>query len=148
VRISNRKLPCMCTDPVSQDRMVGTATSASLTPTTTCTDHCRCWSGPDAGARKKGPECYHQHVPNICRSKTDIMTDKFTAPGVLVPTERPRRQCRCRQVPTGTHWYRHVPTGAVGAGGCAARYPPCRAALAVPNLQFRDFPKLLDIRSS
>jgi hypothetical protein len=49
---------------------------------------------------------------------------------------------RCRQVPTGTRRCQHVPTGVVGAAGCAARYPPCRAALSVPNLQFRDIPKL------
>jgi hypothetical protein len=56
------------------------------------------------------------------------------------------RQCwyrrRCRQVPTGNSWCRHVPTGTIGAGGCAARYPPCRAALSEPNLQFRYIPKM------
>jgi hypothetical protein len=60
------------------------------------------------------------------------------------------RQCwyrrRCRQRPTGNSWCRHVPTGTVGAGGCAARYPPCRAALSIPNLQFRDIPKLVHRR--
>jgi hypothetical protein len=55
--------------------------------------------------------------------------------------------CRCRQVPTGTKRCRQVPTGAVGAGGRAARYPPCRAALSVPNLQFRDIPKIRGVRS-
>jgi hypothetical protein len=69
-------------------------------------------------------------------------------PGVPVGCRRsvPCRQCRyrrrCRQVPTGNSWCRHVPTGTVGAGGCAARYPPCRAALSVPNLQFGDIPKV------
>jgi hypothetical protein len=50
---------------------------------------------------------------------------------------------KCRQVPTGTRWYRHVPTGFAGAGGCATRYPACRAAASVPNRQFWEPPKVM-----
>jgi hypothetical protein len=53
----------------------------------------------------------------------------------------PGRSCRCRQVPTGTKRCRQVPTGLVGAGGCAARYPACRAAASVRKRQFWDIPK-------
>jgi hypothetical protein len=90
-----------------------------------------------------------------CENATDVATDpkaeikptSETGHTGGLPTSVPCRQCRyrrrCQQVPTGTHRCRHVPTGFAGAEGCATRYPACRAAASVPNLQFRDIPKFL-----
>jgi hypothetical protein len=89
-------------------------------------------------------------LPIDCRKATDLSaemgptfrTDPVTIRTATLPTSVLGRGCRCRQVPTGNLWCRYVPTGTVGAEGCAARYPPYRAALSVPNLQFRDIPKM------